>query len=178
MLTSHPDNIGSILKAISERKPNRILDIGPGFGKYALLIRELFLVEKAERGDITPSDTIFIAAVENAKYFQKFLWLKKLYNEIFWGDVFSMPFSVIESFDLLLLIDVIEHWEKKQWQLFRDAVNTDILVSTPKKVYMFKTEYYHAPPHKTQYNNLDIIGRNLTVDYSTQESWIKLIKRR
>ena len=70
-MTSFIDNIPVIVNTVAEAKPKNLLDVGPAFGKYGLLIKEALLSLQAEADDLFPKPNFKISGCENADYFLK-----------------------------------------------------------------------------------------------------------
>ena len=160
-MLSTKENIPIILETIRNKDFKFIVDVGVGMGKYGLLIREQYLSAKAEKGDLSPFDDIVIDAIEDTKYFLKFRHglLFSIYNDVFINDVFeSVDILEDKKYDIVLLIDTVEHWEKeKTLQLLRKINQySNILISTPKRASMYTKHYYGDPRHHiTQWNESD-----------------------
>jgi len=163
-------NIENILNTVRTVNPAKILDVGTGFGKFSILIREMILSERAEKGDLLPKDDLIIDCVEEAKYFHNLPYHDKLYNNHFHKDVMDIPIDILNSYDLILLIDVVEHWDKEIAKEWLKKIKTRIIISTPKRVHMFKERYYDARNHISQWDIDDFKG----IDYSTEKSYIFL----
>lgn len=109
----------------------KILDVGIGFGKWGFLIRDLFDVLNAQ--NFSKSDwKIDITGVE---VFPKYITpiQKIIYNKIIKKNI-SEALDELENYDLIIMGDIIEHFEKKDSHellrnLFRCSEN--IIVSTP-----------------------------------------------
>lgn len=126
MPTSFRENIPTILLEIEKLKPTSVLDIGFGRGKYGFLIKEYYpdvLVDGLE---------VFDNYVTNLQ--------KHIYNKITIGSVFE---EEIPKYDLYLLIDVVEHWDKdKAHKLIAELIKKGkVLVSTPRSVAPQGAEY-------------------------------------
>ena len=167
-MLSFKENIPIILDAVYGLSPKKILDVGAGFGKYGLLIREQYLSEKAAKSELSPTDDIVIDAIEDTAYFLTDR-LRAIYNMVFdksvfcCGDVFAKG-----AYDIVLMIDVVEHWEKDATiSLIREiSKHSAILVSTPASVGMYTKHYYGDPRHHiTQWAVNDFVGAfgNVTV---------------
>lgn len=153
-MLSFRENIPIILKVIEEKNPKKILDVGAGMGKYGLLIREQYLSKKAETGEIEPIDDIIIDAVEDTKYFLTNR-LKTIYNRVFEEDIFNLK---VDNYDLILMVDTIEHWEREKTMDLLKALleKAPILISTPKRIGMYKQCFYGDKRHHiTQYKESD-----------------------
>ena len=137
-------------------KPKRVMDIGAGMGKFGMLIREQYLSRNAEQGEMEPVDDIVIDAVEDTKYLLTDR-MKGLYNRVFEKDIFNF-YPQMEDYDLILLIDTVEHWDKaKGLDLIRVLSRKgSVMVSTPKHTGMYKEHFYGDPRHHiTQYVDRD-----------------------
>ena len=174
-MTSFVDNIPAIVRAVVNTGAKNILDVGPGFGKYGLLIREALLSNIAEdKKEQYPAPDFKISACESSLYFQSQPALLQIYDRIFPWPIKMMTDEELNSYDLILLIDVIEHWTKEEYLKFLSRVSpsTKILISTPKEVFFYTIEYYGSDVHKTQYSDFDFdSGENL----STKDSFIYLL---
>jgi 2-polyprenyl-3-methyl-5-hydroxy-6-metoxy-1,4-benzoquinol methylase len=117
MPTSYKENIPQILDIIEELKPKTILDVGFGRGKYGFLVREYF-------HDIE---------IDGIEIFEPYVTPahRQTYRDIKISNALeSWPIS----YDLILLIDVIEHWPKdkaKRWLSNVVDLGAKVLVSTP-----------------------------------------------
>lgn len=124
MPTSAHQTIAPILETIIEVNPKTVLDIGSGYGKYGLLCRE-YLPELKR-----------IDEVEVFEGYQK-LWpgRSQLYDETYINN--ALTFSPKIQYDLVLIIDVIEHWPKEEATttlLTLLKARCKVLVSTPRSV--------------------------------------------
>ena len=118
MPTSYPQNIPSIIEACEALQPKKVLDIGPGYGKYGVIVNEYTRAK--------------VDALEIFEPYIKDFGLKGKYNKVILGN--GLDFDVT-GYDLVLLIDVIEHWEKDAAKAFlRRAVaaGARVLISTPR----------------------------------------------
>jgi 2-polyprenyl-3-methyl-5-hydroxy-6-metoxy-1,4-benzoquinol methylase len=182
MMASFPNNVEPILNLIVGRDPKRILDIGSAFGKFSLLIRESILSVRAERGNLTPTDDLEIDCVEMAKYFQNLPYHANLYQNHYHMDARDIDWKTMPKYDLVLLIDVIEHWTKEEGiRVVADIkkhTGARVLISTPRETVMYEEEIYGAdcPNHKSQWLPMDFYKiKTLADDYSTICSYIFLI---
>lgn len=134
MPTSDLYNITPILTVVSNLKPNTILDIGCGFGKYGMLMRE-YLELWQERLHPESWQTKIIGIDAFAEYHNP-IW-DFIYNYVHIGDA-QIILPTLESFDLILIADVIEHFDKQ------NAINLVniclskaevVIISTPREFY-------------------------------------------
>lgn len=104
---SRLDNI--VKQMLQKLAPKTILDIGPGYGKYSRLVRE-----------VLPPETIIEAVEIDKSYIKKFN-LTEHYNK-----VHNLPVQkfiedgIDKNYDLIIFGDVIEHLKKSEGI---DAVN-------------------------------------------------------
>jgi len=110
MPTSSYKKIGRVLGVLEYiKEPCRVLDIGAGFGKYGLLLREHLDVRKGRYAKdewTTQIDCIeiwgeYITPVH-----------KYIYNHVYLGDVRNLLPS-LGQYDLIVLSDVIEHMPRE-----------------------------------------------------------------
>ena len=134
MPTSHLYQLNDLVALISHAHPQRLLDIGIGFGKYGFLAREYL-----ELWDEGRQYEDWRHQIDGIKAFPNYLrpWHEQIYDHIFQGDAREIVPTLTTTYDLALLIDVLEHftyadgWELLQ-QLQRHAHN--LLISTPKDI--------------------------------------------
>jgi len=170
-MLSFPENIPQILRAIYILQPKTILDVGPGMGKYGLLIREQDIsckVEKAahEGGDLKPKDDLIIDCAEDTEYFLTGRHgdvLYKIYNRVIAQSIFDIGDVLKEKkYDAILLIDTVEHWTKeKAIALIEEMTNySNVIISTPKRTGMYQEHLYGDPRHHiTQFQESDFTER-------------------
>lgn len=160
-MTSFPENIPIILNIAAALRPSRILDVGPGFGKFGLMLREALLSIRAEeRNEAFPVQEFFIDCSESCRYFIDQPWHNALYDRHLHGNIFNFKFEVLKErpYDLFLMIDIVEHAPKDKWLgWIRDArlafPKAQFLISTPKQVCFYKTHFYgdDCPIHQSQW---------------------------
>jgi len=126
MPTSFRENIPDILKEIERINPKTVLDIGFGRGKYGFLIKEYY-------------PEIKVDGLEVFKDYVKPMH-KEIYDKVIVGDIFA---SEIPKYDLYLIVDVIEHWDKEKAHTLLEKLTKmgKVLVSTPRSVGPQGAEY-------------------------------------
>lgn len=121
MPTSYLDNIPATIRGVWAVKPRSILDIGIGYGKYGLLCREY--CERLERIDGVEVWEPYVRSIQRA-----------IYDHIAIGDVRQLPDDDLAGYDLYLMVDVIEHFEKAEGKALLDRLlgfGGAVLVNTP-----------------------------------------------
>jgi hypothetical protein len=133
MPTSHHRQISKIVEIVLLLRPQSVLDIGTGYGKYGILAREFLefwledkpYEERKIRIDGIEAFPDYITA--GHRYY---------YDEIHIGNALDIV-PTLGAYDLILIIDVLEHFtEKDGLELLKQcaARGKHVLVSTPLDV--------------------------------------------
>lgn len=101
-------------------RPLRVLDVGPGWGKYERLIREY----------VDPD--AYICAVEMWEPYVTAHGLGVRYDRLIVGDVIDQPDTLFDGFDAVLLVDVLEHIPHPDGAALLDRIPGWVIVSTPR----------------------------------------------
>ena len=112
MPSSPYKHISKVMDIIYKLSPNSILDVGAGFGKYGLLCRE------------------YLELWDGRNKYHEFI-----YNNIYSEDITVLIDKIDYRYDLVLLIDVLEHFDKPTGHSLLDKLlrqNNGVLISTPK----------------------------------------------
>lgn len=159
MCSSYPENIHVIIHAIADAKPESVLDIGVGNGKYGFLIKEYF----SERNG--PNSWPHIKKLGGVEAHEGYIQSHhSIYKPLMIGDVFKKK---IPKYDLYLLVDVLEHWPKdKARELIEKLMkNGKVLISTPKIVETQEVAENPYEKHVSQWYPGDFTRYN-HIDYS------------
>lgn len=159
MPSSFVDSFPPIVKLLIQANPRRVMDIGPGWGKYGLACREYL------------QDLQALHAIE--VHAGRLPVQDCIYDGVYTGDVrlHKSP-QFWARWDLVLLIDVIEHVPHDDGHtLLRHILDagTDVLVATPKQ---FFEQYDDRNPYETHrshwiwsdFKHYDILGDSSTID--------------
>ncbi|HUV30202.1 MAG TPA: class I SAM-dependent methyltransferase [Acidobacteriota bacterium] len=107
MPSSQISQISTIMEIVLATRPQSVLDVGVGFGKYGFLCREyLELWDGRDRyGD-------WQRRIDGIEAFEQYLTPvhEHIYDNIYVGDALSLLPGLDTHYDLILLIDVIEHF--------------------------------------------------------------------
>ena len=133
-------------------KPASILDIGVGFGKYGVLCRE-YLELWDGRGNYSE----FLTRIDGVEAFKDYITPLHnfVYNRLYDEDAINIIDKIDFAYDLVLLIDVLEHFNKEQGNSLLSKVirnNKGAIISTPKKVSNQKEAFNNKYEiHKSQW---------------------------
>lgn len=176
MLTSFANNIETICQAVIDSKATKIIDIGCAWGKYGLLIREAISSVRSESGDLCPDmSDVVIDAVESGKYFYEKEHLGFIYNHVLCVDMFKIDPFLYNKYELMLLIDVVEHHEKPKVLEFLKNIKTKVLISSPKHAIMYIDRHYDIDVHVSQWEPSDFDCFPVKTWYNTDNSWIVVL---
>lgn len=109
-----------VIQLVHEVPHRSVLDVGPGWGKAATLLRE-YCNERPER----------LAAVEVHPPYVVEHRLADLYDEVIVADVCDLTESELGEFDVVLMVDVIEHIEKDAAVELLARIPGRVVICTP-----------------------------------------------
>lgn len=99
--------------------PKRILDVGCGYGKYSVLLREYL--------DPDP----IVDGVEAWEPYVVNHNLRNLYTKLYVSDVLDLPQEILDQYDLVMMGDVIEHIEKEPAIELLKRIRGWVIIATP-----------------------------------------------
>ena len=149
MPTSPYAHLYPIVEFLSSTKPASLLDVGLGNGKLGFIARDLLDVMIGERHR-KEDWRVKIDGIEIfADYIQDHQ--KAIYDEIYIGNAFNI-IDTLGTYDMIVLGDVLEHFEKNQARQFLDKCiahcNTHIIVCIPLGEKWTQQEIYGNPYEK------------------------------
>lgn len=115
-------------------RPVAILDVGAGFGKYGLLIREY--VNGLAGGAVSLLDAI----EAEPRYLERFPWLERIYGNVIEADVTVLTREELAVYDIVVMADVIEHLDKDVALELLARIDGYVVISTPR-------DYFQNPEH-------------------------------
>jgi hypothetical protein len=112
--------------------PYSILDVGTGFGKYGVLCREYL-----ELWDGRHKYDDFLRKIDGVEAHDKYITPlhRFVYNNIYSEDVLTLINRIDCKYDLSLLIDVLEHFDKAAGRMLLEKLlskSKGVLISIPK----------------------------------------------
>jgi hypothetical protein len=167
MPSSYADSFPPIVHAVVAFAPQRVLDVGPGWGKYGLACREYL------------PDLEILDAVEVPQ--GRYPTQNTIYDSIYVGDVRSASEEFFLFYDLILLIDVIEHMPVRDGHEVLSRIQRAgpaVLVATPTQ--FFEQDHEHNPheEHVSFWAAAEFDRHAVAVDVSTDDATIHLLKGR
>ncbi len=144
MPTSDLSSFFDIMESIAQINAKTILDIGVGFGKWGFLIREYFDLRPDKKRGYDP----WSIKLDGIEVHEKYLTPvhEYIYNELFIGEALEILSNNNLYYDLILALDVVEHFTKQDGdkfiQLCRNRSDT-ILINTPNIYYKINKEHYN-----------------------------------
>lgn len=135
MPTSSYYQINTIMDLVSRTNPNSVLDIGIGFGKYGVLSREYLEMWDGRKGFYND----WRRRIDGIEGFKDYITPLHnfIYDNIYIGDAKDIIPTLKIKYDLILLIDVLEHFDYKDGlQILENCrkIGKNILISTPKDI--------------------------------------------
>ena len=177
MPTSEVDPIPVIVKTVKKLKPDSILDVGCGFGKYGFLFREQLDIIEDQFSNLENyiiSRANWRRRIDGVEVFKNYICdiQRYIYSNIYIGNIVDL-IDELNNYDVILLADIIEHFEKEEGinllDKLYDKVNKLIIITTPPFEYeqdkIFNNEFEkHRSVWSTRdfkkYKNKKIININ------------------
>lgn len=166
MPTSFYNQLNDIVELILLTDPKSILDVGMGFGTYGFLAREyLELWDGKGRYDDRK------VRIDGIEVFQKYITPVHdfIYDQVYIGDAIDVLPNLKAIYDLVLIIDVLEHFDDKNGMRLLEECNErgrNIIISTPKDMLpqksVFGNPYETHKSHWTK-NHFDIFTNKFFV---------------
>ncbi len=147
MPTSHYLQISDIISFIVLTEPESILDIGVGFGKYGFLARE-YLELWNGKGEYH----LRHRKIHGIEVFKDYITPVHdyIYDRIHMGDAARLLPTLEERYDLILLIDILEHFDFEEGaRVLKESQKRgkNILISVPN--YMAPQQDSFGNPYET-----------------------------
>ena len=123
------------MSAVMQLNPTSVLDVGVGFGKYGFLCREYL-----ELWDGRDSYHDWRRRIDGIEACRRYInpASRYVYDNIYEGEALALFGTAINhKYDLILLIDVLEHFAVQKGQLLLQEVQKKakhMIVSTPKDI--------------------------------------------
>lgn len=166
MPTSHYFQLNEIVQLLHLTMAKSVLDVGVGFGKYGVLARE-YLELHSERQEYDK----WITRIDGIEVFDAYLTPLHdyIYDNIFVGEAIELLPTLETRYDLILLIDVLEHFTRADGSTLLEACHQrgrNVIVSTPVVATTQQAAFgnpYEA--HKSQWERSD---------FEQGENWFRI----
>lgn len=120
MPTSNLRNAPVICQMVRATGARKVLDFGPGHGKYGVLLREYAGVEVVD-------------AVEAWEPYIERFNLNGIYDRVFLGDALEMTEGELAAYDCVLTVSSIEHVPKEPAVEWIRRIRGSVVVATPQQ---------------------------------------------
>jgi 2-polyprenyl-3-methyl-5-hydroxy-6-metoxy-1,4-benzoquinol methylase len=146
----------TVIHLVHIAEPHRtVLDVGPGRGKYGVLLRE-YLNE--------PPEVLDAVEVEPSYVTNR---LKAIYDEVFIDDVRNFTNLEFAYYDVVLLVDVIEHLDKDDGLELLRRIPGRVVVCTPEEFFDNGPGLPASEEHRSLWTREDFAAvRTIDVDAS------------
>jgi len=137
--------------------PNKILDVGTGFGKYGVLCREFLELWNGKQEYHN-----FLRTIDGIEIFLDYITPLHhfIYDNIFVGNALDLVEKIDKMYDLVLLIDVLEHFNKNSGRLLINRLlktSKGILISVPKIIGNQKDSFNNIyETHRAQWSKKEL----------------------
>lgn len=159
MPTSRPYHLTWLCSKVIELKPQRILDIGIGFGSKGMLFREYTDVWNGNMFDKK-------AVIDGVEIFPEYITdlQRAIYDNIYIGDILKIV-DELEYYDLIYMGDVLEHISRDDGFKLIEKLkkkSRDLIIVTPLHVGHQGAVYGNEnESHVSQWSTLDFDGFNV-----------------
>jgi hypothetical protein len=144
MPSNNLSSIFDIMETIRLVNAKSILDIGVGFGKWGLLIREYFDLRTDEKKGYEDWSIKLDGIEANAKYLTPVHGY--IYDNVFVGEANDILSNNNLYYDLIIGIDVVEHFTRIEGLKFLDLCRNrarTVFINTPNIYYKLQKEYHN-----------------------------------
>ncbi len=184
---SHLSQLSPVMGFIERHQPRSVLDVGVGMGQYGFLARtnleHLNLCELTGSGSRQREKSEWLIRIDGIEGYPEYLTPVHdyAYNKIHIGDALEVLPQLDARYDLVLAIDILEHFEKadglKFIDMLKEASNRHVLVATPKE---FTEQHFEANPyenHRSHWTGEELAANGLTQVLDNPHAWIAVFTR-
>lgn len=156
MPTSKLGHVPIVLDLIAKVPHATVLDVGPGVGKYGLLMREYWRSRPSDRLDAVEAWAPYLAA---------YPWLEHIYDELRVADVRTLSDDELAGYDVVLMADVLEHFTKEDGIALLARIPGRVIITTPA-VYFQNPEAatIWTEDHRSLWGRPDFLGLGRPVE--------------
>lgn len=132
--------------AIAGTEHPSILDVGPGHGKYGVLMKEY----------LTPTPQV--DAVEAWEPYITDFNLAGIYRHVHHGNVLDLPMTTLGNYHCLFMGDVIEHVSRADGEAFIDRCPTPLVIVTPEHFFSNGPGLPETEKHRSHWTEQDFLN--------------------
>jgi len=179
---SQSSQISPIINLIEKEQPSTLLDVGTGFGQYGFLARtnleHLNLFEVDGPHSRRREKTEWSIVIDGIEAFPKYITPVHdyAYDSIFIGDAIDLLPNMSQSYDMVLAIDILEHFDKDRGlrfiELLQLASRGSVIISTPKEFIHQVVEANPYENHRSVWTLDELEALGYTQISDNDESWI------
>ena len=179
---SHSSLLSVVVGFLEQKQPQSILDVGVGFGQFGFLARinleHVNLFEWDEVSSRKRDKKEWKIEIHGIEAFPEYITPVHdyAYNHIFIGDALEVLPRLDRQYDLVLAIEIPEHFDKEDGlkfiQMLKRASSGLVLISTPKE---FIEQHYAANPyenHRSHWTRSDLEALGFDEFLDNNESWV------
>lgn len=162
MPTSNPVVIVDVVNLVAQAPHRSVLDVGPGYGKFGLLLREMLNDKPAQ-----------LDAIEvHGPYVDEFRWLRCIYDDVIVGDIVDADSTWLDQYDVVLMSDVLEHIKRDAAIELLQRIRGRVVISTPRDYFDTGPGLPHSEAHVSHWPQEEIesvcsmMGRKIEVAYT------------
>lgn len=175
MPSSSHHHISKMVDWIVRLQPRSVLDIGVGFGKWGFLAREYTDIAELRYG--RDEWQVRIDGIEAHEGYRNPVY-DHIYDTVFFGDALSLV-DELPDYDLAILGDVIEHFEKEDGARLLGALPARtryILISSPTVFYQQGVPGNPYEAHKSLWSMEDFARFDFDYDEYHQYLFVAVIR--
>lgn len=163
MPTSNLHIAPMVLQLVRDTGAQTVLDVGPGWGKFGVLLREYAGVEHVD-------------AVEKWAPYVKAHGLKGIYRAVVVGDVCDLPDEILAGYDVVLMSEVLEHIDRDAATELLNRIPGHVVLSTPVR---WHQQAHEVPTevHRSLWSAEDFRARADVVHENLGELIVRLGRR-
>ncbi len=179
MPSSYFEQIPIIIDILLRLRPSSILDLGVGFGKYGFLARE-YLEVWGENKKVFGKFQLRIDGVEGFKDYITPCH-NYIYDNIYIEDIVNFSKKQTASYDVVLMIDVLEHINKNDGiSLIQNLTqkNRNVIIATPSKFHKQGASFSNPLEiHRSYWHKRELSTFGKTIHIPFKNSTIVVIGR-
>ncbi len=179
---SHSSQLSTIVQFLESQQPKSVLDIGIGMGQYGFLARtnlEHFNLFEVTGPNVRRREKEeWLVRIDGIEAFEKYITPVHdyAYNNVFVGDAITLLTKLERQYEVVLAIDILEHFDKDRGieflRLLKTVSSRAILISTPKEFIEQEVEANPYENHRSFWSLDELQSFGFDQVLENDESWI------